>query len=481
MNVILSKNSYLLTKEGYLINKENNKDIILNIKNDLTVAPFMSFNKNIKVESFPVYQENDDYICIPKYYGIKNFGIPKINKEIIGESVDIKFTGNLRGNQLKIIDEILPKLQKDDGGLLSLGCGGGKTVLSLYIASIFKVKTLVIVHKSFLLNQWIARAKEFTNAEIGIIQRDKVDIDGKQIVIGMLQSISKERYDSDIFSDFGLVIFDEAHHAPSKYFSKSLPIIACKKTLALSATPKRADKLEKVLYWYFGDIIYKAPTEEINNVIVNIINYNTTNVNFKEFKQNYGKEFNRPKTINKITEIDIRNIFIIKQIREILLEDGRKILILSDRIEHLKLLKDSLDNLNITTTSFYIGGLKQKILDESEKAQVIFASYSMAAEALDIPTLNTLIMTTPRKEVEQAVGRITRKKDHPVQPTIIDIVDNLNTFNRQGQYRQKFYSKKKFQIKLINVKEDEIIDEKLIENIEIDEEAFLDEDNFIDD
>ena len=106
----------------------------------------------------------------------------------------------------------------------------------------------------------------------------------------------------------------------------------------------------------------------------------------------------------------------------------------------------------------------------------------MAAEALDIPALNTLIMTTPRKEVEQAVGRITRKKDHPVQPTIIDIVDNLNTFNRQGQYRQKFYSKKKFQIKLINVKEDEIIDEKLIENNdEIDEDEFLDEDNFIDD
>ena len=110
--------------------------------------------------------------------------------------------------------------------------------------------------------------KEFTDAKVGIIQQDVIDTDGKDIVIGMLQSISKDKYSSDIFKDFGLVIFDEAHHAPSQYFSKALPIIACKKTLALSATPNRADKLEKILFWYFGDIMYKAPAEAINNLVV---------------------------------------------------------------------------------------------------------------------------------------------------------------------------------------------------------------------
>ena len=90
-----------------------------------------------------------------------------------------------------------------------------------------------------------------TNASIGIIQQKKVDTD-KDIVIGMLQSISKDKYNSSIFKQFGLVIFDEAHHAPSQYFSKALPIISCKKTLALTATPKRADRLEKVLFWYYG-------------------------------------------------------------------------------------------------------------------------------------------------------------------------------------------------------------------------------------
>jgi len=273
----------------------------------------------------------------------------------------------------------------------------------------------------------------------------------------MLQSIAKDKYDTDIFRDFGLVIFDEAHHAPSKYFSRALPIIACKKTLALSATPNRSDKLEKVLYWYFGDVLYKAPIETINNVFVKIIKYNITHPRFKEYKQNYGQEINRPKTINEIFKIDKRNIFIIDTINDVLKEEYRKLIILSDRVEHLEILKKLLD-INISS-SFYIGGLKQKVLDDAEKAQVIFATYSMAAEALDIPELNTLIMVTPRTEVEQAVGRITRKKDHPVQPLIIDIVDQLPSFVRQGYNRRRFYNKKKFTTKLIEVEENEIINE----------------------
>jgi superfamily II DNA or RNA helicase len=471
----------ILTKEGYLLKKNMySEHIITKIKQDLTVTPYQSFkigNSNVKPESFTVYDENDDYLSIPKYYGLDKLGIPNENKEIIGEQINIIFKGELRPKQKNIIDNIFPKLEKNDGGLLCLGCGQGKTLLALYIATLFKVKTLVIVHKSFLLNQWIQRAKEFTDANIGIIQQNKIDIIDKQIVIGMLQSIAKDKYDSDIFLDFGLVIFDEAHHAPSKYFSKSLPIIACKKTLALSATPKRSDKLEKILYWYFGPILYQEATETLNTLHVKIYKYNIIHKHFKEYKL-YDGSVNRAKTINKLTEIDIRNNFIIEQIKETLLDEGRKIIVLSDRVNHLKALKELLDKLEITTTSFYIGGMKQKKLDESEKAQVIFGTYSMASEALDIPELNTLVMTTPRKEIEQTVGRITRKKDHNVQPLIIDIVDQLQSFNRQGIARQKFYNKKEFQISSYNVNENEILDQLFCESnnkeINVEELDFID-------
>ena len=449
----------LLCKEGYLIPKiPKNQSIIELVKNELTVEPFQtcSFLKDQEPVKFQVFQENDQYVNIPKYYGIKKLGKPEINKEIKGTKSKAKFNGELRPKQKEIVDKIVPHIKENDGGVLVLPCAAGKTVLSLYLSCLFKVKTLVIVHKTFLLNQWKERAEQFTNASIGIIQQNKVDVDGKDIVIGMLQSIAKDKYDSDIFRDFGMVIFDEAHHAPSQYFSKALPIIASKITIGLSATPVRQDKLEKILYWYFGDIMYKAPVEENNKVLVNIVNYDIEHEKFREYLM-YTGDVNRPKTINKLTTIGRRNKFIIDTMEEILQEANRKILVLSDRIEHLELLKKRLEEREIASSDFYIGGMKQKALKVAENAQVLFASYGMASEALDIPDLNTLFMVTSRKEVEQAVGRVIRKIDPNTRPVIYDFIDKLPSFVRQGAHRRKLYKKMGFEMRIIEVKNNEIL------------------------
>jgi superfamily II DNA or RNA helicase len=451
--------SKILCKEGYLIPKNDKYiKIIEETKKELTVEPFQTFTiVKTEPEKFQVYQENKDYLCVPKYYGISKFGQPDINNEIKGQKIKIKFNGELRPLQEEIVKQIVPFIKANDGGVLCLPCAAGKTVLALYLASLFKVKTLVIVHKTFLLNQWKERAEQFTNATVGIIQRDKIDTN-KDIVIGMLQSIAKEKYDLEIFKDFGLVIFDEAHHAPSKYFSKALPQIASKLTIGLSATPKRNDKLEKVLFWYFGNIMYKFDAEENNSVLVNIVNYKITHEKFREFKM-YTGDINRPKTINKITTIGRRNKFIIDTVINIINND-RKILILSDRLEHLHLLKDRLNVVSKDiTTDFYIGGMKQKALDIAKNAQVIFASYGMASEGLDIPELNTLFMVTSRKEVEQAVGRVVRKVNPNIRPIIYDFTDQLPSFINQCKHRKILYNKLGFEIKIIDVEENIIIKE----------------------
>ena len=464
----------ILTKDGYLLKKENFKESEIKLlKSELTVTPSNLFllGKKTKKEildlSFEVYKENDEYLSIPKFYGIDKLGEPDVRDEIIGEELEFKFNGSLRENQESIVAETLEHLLKFDGGGICVGCGSGKTVMAIYIAHILKVKTLVVVHKSFLLNQWKERFEQFSDARIGIIQQNKVDTEDKDVVIGMLQSIAKDKYDFGIFRDFGLVIFDEAHHAPSKFFSRALPVICCKKTLFLTATPNRSDNLEKVLYWYFGKIIYKAPPEKNDNVLVKIMKYNIKHNKFREAFIPFTGEINRPKTLNRLVKISKRNKFIIKCVKEILYEEGRKILILSDRIEHLEKLKEYLDKEKIDG-DFYVGGMKQSKLDEATKATVILASYGMAAEALDIPSLNSLIMATPRRSIEQSVGRILRSKQNIIQPLIIDIVDMLPSMDKQGFHRRKFYKKLKYQIKLIDVEENEIIAEEDISNCVID-------------
>ena len=458
----------ILTKDGYLLNKDKftNRELET-IKNDLTVQPLLSYSIGIatKVEKFEVYKENDDYLSIPKFYGINKLGPPEFNDEIIGKKISFKFKGELRPLQQEIVTKVHNHIKKNDGGGICVGCGGGKTVMGMYLSCLYKRKTLIIVHKTFLLNQWKERFEEFTDASVGIIQQNRVEIEGKDVVIGMLQSIAKEKYDLDIFREFGMVIFDEAHHAPSKFFSKALPLISCKKTIFLTATPKRSDALEKVLYWYFGDIIYKAPPQKNQDVQVNIYKYDIKHEKFKESYIRFTKEVNKAGTITRISKISKRNKFIIDIIKDILDEEGRKILILSDRIEHLTKLKEKLDKKEINS-DFYIGGMKQAKLDEASKATVILASYGMASEALDIPALNTLMMVTPRRNIEQSVGRILRKKDNIIQPLIVDIVDQLPSFNNQGLARRKFYNKLKYNIKLFDVEENEIIgEEDITDNI----------------
>lgn len=450
----------ILTKDGYLLDKSKfKKQKLAFIKNELTVAPYNSFlakmNKNYKQDSFNVYREDEKYLSIPKFYGLKEIGLPDKNDEIEGEKVKLKFKGKLRDYQKDIVKKSLKHIKTNDGGLISVGCGRGKTVMALNIACKLKLKTLVIVHKGFLLNQWKERIEQFTNASVGIIQQKKNEVYKKDIVIGMLQSIAKDNYDLDIFRDFGFVIFDEAHHAPSKYFSRALPLISCKKSLALSATPNRSDKLEKILYWYMGDLIHKDENTTKFNVDVEIYHYNCNHKEFKEYKMRFTGDINKPKTITKLCKIENRNKFIVSKIEELCKIDLRRILILSDRIEHLEILHELLNEKKLES-DYYIGGRKQSLLDKAAECKVILATFSMAAEALDIPELNCLLMLTPRTSIEQSVGRILRKQDKRINPLIIDLVDRLESLDKQGKRRIAYYKKKDYNITHFDVEEDKI-------------------------
>ena len=173
---------------------------------------------------------------------------------------------------------------------------------------------------------------------------------------------------------------------------------------------------------------------------------------------NYNGKIIMARTLTNITKIPERNKFISKLLVELKTnEPKRKILILGDRIEQLEKIKEKFDATETCTSDYYIGRMKMAQLKIAEEQDVIFATYSMASEALDIPSLNTLILITSRKNVEQSVGRILRRNDHEVQPLIVDIVDNLKVFINQGYCRRRYYKSLKYNIELCDVKDNEII------------------------
>ena len=335
------------------------------------------------------------------------------------------------------------------------------TSMAIYMAAQLKAKTLVITHKTFLQDQWISRCKQFTNSKIGIIRQNKIDIDGKDFVIGMIQSLSSRNYDPEIFKQFKFIICDETHHFSSKCFSKALFKCGAKYTLGLTATPYRSDGLMCVVNWYLGDIMYKKQIQTNNQVVSKIITYVSTDKLFAE-KKRWIKGSIKPdcvKMINNLVDIKDRNTHICNIINELRKNSDRKILILSGRKSHLAVLKESIDNSieediknkkileNECRTYYYTGDTKRADRFEAEQyADILFATYDMAHEGLDISRLNTIVFATPKKDVVQAVGRMLRKilKIGDIRPMVIDFIDDLNVFKSQGNVREKFYEKSKY-------------------------------------
>ena len=179
------------------------------IRTELTVKPFIP-KSPIQPNPFPIYLESPLKLYMPRYFGIDTYGPP--DKILInsGNNISLQFSGELRPYQNAIVDKYIKHVGDCGGGLLDVDPGKGKTVMALNIVSRLGKCALVIVHKSFLLNQWIERIEQFLpGARVGKIQGQILDIDNKDIVIGMLQSLSMKEYPKDTFRNFGLAIYDE--------------------------------------------------------------------------------------------------------------------------------------------------------------------------------------------------------------------------------------------------------------------------------
>jgi len=440
--------SSYIGKRGYTIYKEalSVRDQRF-IREELTVAPFIP-KCPIKPESFSIFQESQNKFYLPKYFGIENFGQADKFTLSDGEPINLNFNGNLFPNQIEIVDAYFKSIDKTlgGGGLLDVPCGFGKTAMALYIISKLSVKTIVIVHKGFLVNQWIERANEFLpEAKIGRIQGQIIDIENKDIVIGMLQSLSTKSYPHEMISKFGLTVVDECHHISSQVFSRSLLHFVTKYTLGLSATMERKDGLTHVFKLFLGDIVYSVKREKEDNVLVKAIEYNSNDKEFEEVKYDYKGNPQYSSMITKICSYNDRTEFILKVIKKELIDyPNQQIMILAQNKNILVYLFNAINHRNIASVGYYIGGMKEEQLKESENKKIIVATYAMAAEGLDIKTLSTLVLATPRTDITQAVGRILRVKRE--RPLVIDIVDDHTIFKNQYKKRKSFYKKNNYQI-----------------------------------
>lgn len=448
----------VLTSKGYAIKKSCLNDIqVQGLRSELTMSPktLDKFQKDI--QNFPIYAESKTRFYVPRHWGIKKFGEPDVN--IVSEGLPlpetVSFNGTPRDYQKDIIDTFI---DKGSNGLICVPCGYGKTVMALNIAVRLKRRFLIIVDKEFLMNQWKAEIENFiVGARVGILQANKVQMESEKydVTICMIQTICRREFPEGFFDEYGFTIFDECHHLGAAYFCQALKKIQTKYMLGLSATPDRDDGLSLVFEYHLGDPVFKltkrAPDKE---AVVKAVWFDSEDPQYKDVPVNWRGEPITAKLLNQVADFEPRNKKIIELIDEYAKDPDRYILILSDRISQLEWIEKALNEWPTKFVhGYYIGGMKQSKLDENaEKCQILLATYQMASEGFSVKRLNTVILATPRKNVEQSTGRIFREKidERKKAPHIVDIIDSHNILVNRWQVRNRFYKKCEYNISHIN-------------------------------
>tara|TARA_B110000977_G_scaffold158096_1_gene201389 strand:- start:2400 stop:3740 length:1341 start_codon:yes stop_codon:yes gene_type:complete len=424
-----------ITRSGCIIN--GNPDH----KKELTVRPIVNTEFSSQPPAFKVFKSKGDTMCVPLHWASDKFTTTEdVRPEPAKLSPQVSFVGKLRPETHQI--EAHKKAVDIGHGILSLPCGFGKTTVALAISCTLGYRTMIIVHKEFLANQWRERIEQFCpGASIGIVRQSKIETDC-DFVIAMLQSLSMKEYTFDNFDSIGTVIVDEAHHICAKVFSQSLFKICPRHIYGLSATPIRKDGLTQVLHWFMGPTFFAVERQDQDQVEVFTHWYSCPMYRQPPPVNRCGK-ISLVQMVTDIVEHTPRTEVILKIIRKCL-KQKRKILVLSERRNHCEEL---LRSFPPEVAGLYMGGISREELDKTSKKQLIIGTYTLAHEGLDIPTLDTLVMASPKSDIKQAVGRILRetpgKKNNPV---IYDICDTWCMFNAMFHKRRRVYKEGGFAI-----------------------------------
>ena len=476
-----------ITNDGNIIEAPSNKDnkLVLKLKNGILVSKVLLDKATINFIREELNFPNLDY-WLKKRLGKSVYQTEKFFKliEEDGENVIlprgflIKLTDHLRSRGIPFnlqdertllpevnfssVIELRPEQEKvvslameTEQGVIVAPPGSGKTIMGLELIARRSQPTLILTHRRQIANQWIERIQTFFNipkAHIGRIDGVKKVI-GEKITVAMLQSLSRQEDLKDWKDKFGTVIVDECHHIPAKTFREIVANINAKYWYGLTATPKRKHNDEKLIYLFIGDVIIELSDKpEKQNETEGFEDTKTDRrvvVRETEIEAPFSFTADNYQILARIVSFDqSRNKLILDDIKKLATEN-QKILVLSERKEHLEVLnmclKGVCETIIITGDDSTFARKTKFAQIESGHYQVILATGQLFGEGIDIPDIQTIVLAFPlafEGKLAQYIGRIRGQ-----QKTVYDYHDAKTKFlDRQFKKRKKFYKENGFRM-----------------------------------
>jgi superfamily II DNA or RNA helicase len=382
----------------------------------------------------------DTHIRVPRHFlDVKNTEVPYSVEEIThnAESIDVEAKTSLRPGQINALQAMID----NKNGILNLGCGHGKTVVSLHYLAHTKTKTIIVVNRANLIDQWreeIDKHLDIKPKKIGIVQGKKFEWEDKDIVLATIQTLVKRIDGNDeFFKSFGLVIFDECHHLSAPVFKQICPLFHGLRH-GLSATPKREDGYQNAFIYHLGPVYYSDISQEIVPKSY-FVKTDIKDDDVADEAYDVAGEIHHRKLCAWLGSLQNRNE-IIFNIIDRLLNNGHKILCLSHSVEHVQ----EMHKLRLDSGIACGDVDPEKRREEIENNPLSFGTIDVAAEALNVPSLSALIVMTPfgaktqGNILQQSLGRIQRRclgKNDAIAIFIEDDIGMCSSLTRQIKKR----------------------------------------------
>lgn len=454
-----------------MINIKISSNIILDCSNDEFISAIEKANtfKNPKYESnsqngYSNWQTSSTietykylsggYLCLPRGFLSEllelcnSLEINPIVEDLRNES-PVSFS-ILKDVTLRPYQKLAVELaMKEDQGSIIAPTGSGKSILGLEIIRRRGQKTLILVHRSDLAKQWIDVIQERFGITAGFIGDGSFEI-GKEITVGMIQTLSSKENEAKTLSDtFGLILTDEIQHLPADSFFGVIGSFKAKYLYGLTATPNRRDGLEKMIYRAIGDKIAVISKEEVEGIGATVpVKVIPIKTGFKPYSINSWNEY-----LGAITCNAERNTLII----ELATETNEPTLILVDRVEHAENLSEMMTRRNINHVLAH-GKIGKKdrdgMLERIRGAKITIGTTGLLGEGLDIKSLSILIMGSPiSSEIKlmQAIGRITRSFEGKKNAVAYDLKDDCGFSGSSFNKRFEIYKKNKIWVEFNNL------------------------------
>ncbi len=346
-------------------------------------------------------------------------------------------------------------LQEGVNHVMEAPTGWGKTYGGAAVAAALGQTTLIIVTKEDLIKSWrdtLINLVGVPATDIGHIQADKCIWKGKRFVIAMVHSlVIEDKYDPDMFTYFGCVLFDEVHRMAADTFSIAAGLFPAYYRLGLSATPTRKDGKDPVIQAHIGLTLVRGKNVPMKpKIIVKKTGWTcpkTHHVVNKggQWQKVYAVPQMHPGRLMPIYKLMAADLGRNKVIIEFIIaayKSGRQIVLMADlKDDHLVPMFHMLAKAGIPgeDMGYYISGLKNGQLEANAKKRVVLATYKMCGEGTNYPNWDTLVMLTPHSDVKQFIGRVMRFVADKKTPVVFDAVDGDSLFANFFLAREKQY------------------------------------------